>query len=194
MERDGRGDAHRRRSVPLSLVPVTHAQANDYVQMIHRHNGRLPTSIIHVGVADEAGMVRGVAVAGLPKARLLCDGYTIEVSRVCTDGAYNACSMLYAACIKAARALGYRRIVTYTIDAEAGTSLKASGWKIARASRGGTWKRPNQTARRGQIDAHDLGAKWRWEITFSGESPALQWPLAVENPQMPLFGIGEHVA
>ena len=73
----------------------------------------------------------GVAIAGQPVARKLDDGLTIEIRRVCTDGTRNACSILYAACAKAARAMGYKRIVTYTLISEPGTSLLAAGFKSA---------------------------------------------------------------
>lgn len=70
-------------------------------------------------------------MAGRPVARGLDDGHTIEVVRLATDGTPNACSMLYGACWRAARALGYVRGVTYTQTDESGASLRASGWTLA---------------------------------------------------------------
>lgn len=85
--------------------------------------------IFQVGVEVDGELV-GVAVGALPSARALMDGYTLEVTRVATNGYPNACSMLYAASANAARALGYRRCVTYTLESEKGTALKAAGWKV----------------------------------------------------------------
>src|SRR6185437_14364544 len=82
-----------------------------------------------LAVADETATIRGVAIVAQPVARLLADGWTAEVTRVATDGCPNACSALYGACWRAARAMGYRRLVTYTLASEPGTSLIAGGWK-----------------------------------------------------------------
>jgi len=82
---------------------------------------------------------------------------------VATDGTPNACSMLYAACWRAAKALGYRRLVTYTQDGETGASLRAAGWHViaARPPRPG-WDRPSRPR-------HDLGTahmpRTLWEAT-----------------------------
>ena len=55
---------------------------------------------------------------GRPVSRYLDDGLTLEVNRLCTTGAENACSMLYGAAARAARAMGYQKIITYTLDTE----------------------------------------------------------------------------
>ena len=60
----------------------------------------------------------GVAICGRPVARRLDDGYTLEVNRLCTDGTPNACSILYAAAYRAARAMGYNKVITYILDTE----------------------------------------------------------------------------
>jgi len=51
----------------------------------------------------------------------------VEVTRVATDGTPNACSLLYAAAWQAAKALGYRTLLTYTQKGESGASLRAAG-------------------------------------------------------------------
>lgn len=114
--------------VVLSLKPIGTTAARAFVGTHHRHN--LPPKMVMwaVSVVDEADIVRGVAMVGRPVARMLDDGFTAEVVRCCTDGAENACSILYGACARAARALGYKRLFTYTLESELGTSLKASGW------------------------------------------------------------------
>ena len=112
-----------------------------------------------VAVADEAGTVRGVAMVGRPVARHLDDGWTMEINRVATDGARNACSMLYAAAWRAARALGYRRVITYTLPEEGGASLRGAGWRLIGEAGGGSWSR----RRRPRVDLAPTQTKLRWE-------------------------------
>lgn len=112
----------------LRLVPVSFQQANEFVAAWHRHNDPMPGAKFSMGVADEGGVLRGVAMVGRPVARSYDDGDTLEVCRVATDGTRNASSMLYGACQRAAFALGYRRLITYTLATESGSSLRASGW------------------------------------------------------------------
>lgn len=133
------------RYVGLHLVPVTLAQANEHVAAWHRHNRPLPGAKFCVGAADSDGVLRAVAIAGRPVARVFDDGMTIEVCRVASDGTANACSMLYGACKRAAFALGYRRVVTYTQAQESGSSLRAAGYRViaSRPPRPG-WSAPSR--------------------------------------------------
>lgn len=62
-----------------------------------------------------------------------------EVNRLCTDGTRNACSMLYGACIRVARAMGYKRVITYTLQSEDGASLKASNFVYDCIAGGKQW-------------------------------------------------------
>lgn len=111
----------------LEIRPITLRDANRYVREYHRHN--MPTNGHKFSVACYDGdRLCGVAIAGQPVARNLDDGLTIEIRRVCTDGTFNACTMLYGACCRCAKAMGYKRVVTYTLQSEPGTSLKASGF------------------------------------------------------------------
>jgi hypothetical protein len=114
----------------LELIPVTFRQANAFVAELHRHHKPVRGWVFGVGVVDETGSLRGVAMAGRPVARALQDGRTLEVNRTCTDGCENANSMLYGAIWRAARALGYQRAFTYTEEGETGASLKAAGWVL----------------------------------------------------------------
>lgn len=141
----------------LRVVPVTLREARAYVTANHRHHRAPQGGLFALAVADDA--VRGVAIVGRPVARALADDYTAEVTRLCTDGARNACSMLYAAAWRAARALGYLRLVTYTLDTEGGASLRAAGWRLVGAVGGGSWDRPS----RPRVDTHPLQGKLRWE-------------------------------
>jgi len=144
----------------MRLVPVSFAQAAAFITDWHRHHRPPQGHKFSLGVADGEVLV-GVAVVGRPVARLLDDGQTLEVTRVAVaDGARNACSLLYAGAWRAAKALGYRRLVTYTQDGESGTSLRAAGWRIV-AARPPTpgWSRPSRPRPNHGVDGI---ARARW--------------------------------
>lgn len=144
----------------LSLAPVSLKTANAYIAEHHRHNRPVVAGVCVVGV-QEGDRLCGVAVIGRPVARMLDDGHTAEVRRVCTDGTYNACSMLLRAAWRAVKALGYRKLITYTLPEEGGASLKAAGFKLVKTDAGGgRWTRPGRPA----ADTHPLGKKYRWEL------------------------------
>lgn len=145
----------------LKIYPATLAEANAFVRQHHRHHQPVPGHKFSLSVVDEFGAVRGVAIVGRPVGRMLDDGLTLEVLRVATDGTANACSALYGACRRAAFALGYQRIGTYTLAAEPGTSLLAASWKNLGLAGGGTWDRPNTG--RPRVDKHPTQQKIRWE-------------------------------
>ena len=114
----------------LHLVPVRSREAAAFVDLWHRHHRRPPGQIFAVGAADQHGTLRAVAIIGRPVARHLDDGTTLEVTRTCSDGAFNANSLLLGASWRAAKALGYRRLITYTQSGESGSSLRGAGWKV----------------------------------------------------------------
>lgn len=143
----------------LAVTPIDFAEANAFVAEHHRHHKPLPGCKFSIAVSDNDGKVRGVAMVGRPIARMLDDGWTLEVNRVATDGARNACSMLYGAAWRAARALGYRKLITYTLPEEGGASLRAAGWKCLGEAGGGKWSRPSRPS----VDTHPLQAKLKWE-------------------------------
>jgi hypothetical protein len=144
-------------SSKLRLVPVTLAEANDYVRRLHRHHEPTHGHRWSMGVSDN-GHLCGVAICERAKARLespmMC-----EVTRVCTDGTKNACSMLYAACARAAEAMGYDTIKTFILKSEPGTSLKASGWLEDGEVEAQNWSRPS---RQRAITGHSKEAKVRY--------------------------------
>lgn len=114
----------------LELQPITLEEARAFVNMHHRHNIAPVGHKFSIGL-NNGEKVIGVAIVGRPIARHNDDGLTLEVLRVCVlDGYKNACSKLYAAAWRAAKAMGYKRLITYTLISEPGTSLKAAGWKI----------------------------------------------------------------
>jgi hypothetical protein len=145
----------------LSITPMNLDEANAFVAEHHRHHRPVVGAKFAVAVSDGAGQVRGVAIVGRPVARLLDDGWTLEVNRVCTDGARNACSMLYGAAWRAAKALGFRRLITYTLPEEGGASLRATGWRLLGERGGGNWNVPT----RPRIDTAAVlrGQKLLWE-------------------------------
>lgn len=130
------------------------------VEAMHRHHKPVPGHKFSLGVADENGIV-GVAIIGRPVARGNDDGLTLEVNRCCTNGTRNACSMLYGAAWRAAKAMGYRRLITYTLPAEGGASLRAAGWKLLGERGGGNWNTPSRP--RIDTDALLRGQKLLWE-------------------------------
>jgi hypothetical protein len=129
----------------LHLVPVSWDDAARFVAMWHRHHGPPPGGKFWAGAADDMGVLRGVHITGRPVARSFDDGRTLEVTRLATDGTRNAGSLLYAAAWRAAKALGYTRLVTYTQEGESGASLKAAGYQVVaqRAPRAG-WTCPSR--------------------------------------------------
>lgn len=142
----------------LVLMPITLREAAAFIEEHHRHHEPPRGCVFCVGVADGDRVV-GVAVIGRPVSRMLQDGWTAEVTRVATDGTRNACSALYGAAWRAARALGYRKLVTYTLPEEGGASLRGAGWKVIGEAGGGSWSR----ATRPRVDTHPTQAKLRWE-------------------------------
>lgn len=148
----------------LEVTPINLEQANAFVSLHHRHHKPVPGAKFALAVADEAKTVRGVAIVGRPVARHLDDGWTLEVNRCCTDGARNACSMLYGAAWKAAKALGFRRIVTYTLPEEGGASLRATGWRPTFGVGGTPWN--NNTRQRAENAHSDNKVKTRWEAAL----------------------------
>lgn len=132
----------------LEVVPVTFREACAFVAAHHRHHKPPRGCRFCLGVADGDGVLRGVAMVGRPVARHFDDGLTVEVNRTCTDGARNANSMLYGAAWRAARALGYHRLITYTQAGETGASLRAAGWRVVaeRPARAG-WAESSVTLR-----------------------------------------------
>lgn len=136
----------------LELRPCDFQTARDFVKLNHRHN-KPPAGHKFSVACYDSDRLCGVCMVGRPVSRFLDDGLTLEVNRCCTDGTRNACTMLYGAATRAAKALGYKRLVTYTLQSEPGTSLRASNWKFCG---GGTEERIG-TAR----DTRSLN-RWRF--------------------------------
>lgn len=142
----------------LRLQPVTFAEACEFIAQYHRHH--IPPQGWKFGIAVNDGeKVVGVITIGRPVARMLDDGLTLEVTRCCTDGTKHAASMLYGAAWRAVKAMGYKRLITYTLVEETGTSLTAAGWKVLYQTSGGSWSCESRL----RIDKHPTGQKTLWE-------------------------------
>ena len=141
----------------LNLQPITFAEAKGFIAEKHRHH--IPSVGWKFGIAvNDGDKVVGVITVGRPVSRMFDDGFTLEVNRCCTDGTRNACSILYGAAWRAAKALGYKRIVTYTLPSESGSSLRGAGYKILHQTKGGSWN----CAARPRIDKFPTQEKLCW--------------------------------
>lgn len=143
----------------LTVVPITFREASEFVKEHHRHHRPPQGHKFSIAVSDEQGDIRGVAMVGRPVARMSDDGVTAEVIRVATDGCPNACSALYGAAWRAARGMGYRRLITYTLPEESGSSLRGAGWRLIGEAGGGSWNRKD----RPREDKHPTQMKLKWE-------------------------------
>ena len=144
----------------LTHIPLTLAEANRFIAQHHRHHKPVVGHKFSIGAVKSDQLV-GVAIVGRPVSRIRDDGMTLEVTRLTTDGTRNACSFLYGAAARAAFALGYRRIGTYTLPNEGGASLRASGWKLIGERGGGSWSCPS----RPRTDRHPTEPKLLWELS-----------------------------
>ncbi|WP_433221608.1 XF1762 family protein [Microtetraspora malaysiensis] len=156
----------------MTPIPVTLQTARAFVAWTKRHLPPLQRATFAIGVATEDGTLVGVAIAGRPVARSFDDGFTVEVTRLSTDGTANACSALLGVAWRAARAMGNRRLITYTLASEPGTSLRAAGLRrvAERPARSG-WNTPSRPR---ATHGADGIARVLWEIIapFPGDGGA----------------------
>lgn len=145
----------------LSIVPCELSEANYFVEQYHRHHSPVVGHKFSLACYDGQKIV-GVCIVGRPVSRHKDNSMTLEVTRLATDGTKNACSILYGGARRAAFALGYKRLITYTLPEEGGASLRASGWKLLGTAGGGTWNRKS----RPRIDKHPTQKKFLWESSL----------------------------
>lgn len=150
----------------LILIPITIKEANLFVANFHRHNKPTGGGKFAVG-AELDGLLVAVAIVGRPIARMLNDNYTAEVLRTCTSLAApkNANSFLYGACWRACRAMGYRKLITYTLATESGSSLRGAGWKVVGKVAPSAAKNWGSSARKREWQPIFGQAKLRWEVS-----------------------------
>lgn len=128
----------------LKIVLISLKEANAFVEQYHRHHKSVVGHKFSIGCSDGEKIV-GVAIVGRPVSRYLDDGHTLEVLRLCTNGDKNVCSFLYSRAARIAKEMGYYRIITYILESESGTSLKASGWICEAVGVGGSdWNVPSR--------------------------------------------------
>ena len=148
----------------LELMPMTLREANHFVEQFHRHNGRTSRDggKFAIGATCQGELV-AVAIVGRPLARMLDDSVTAEVLRVCTrsEAPRNSNSFLYAACWRAWRAMGGKKLVTYTLASESGDSLRGAGWKVIAECSQGSWSREYRERRWQPVYGQQ---KFRWEV------------------------------
>lgn len=120
------------------IIPITLKQANEYVATYHRHHKPVRGCKFCIGLQNDTELV-GVAICGRPVSRYYDDGFVLEINRLCTNGYKNACSQLYGACIRIAREMGYKKVITYILESENGASLKASNFVCEGMAGGKMW-------------------------------------------------------
>lgn len=144
----------------LRIVPLHLRAANTLVARLHRHHKPAQGNKFSIGVINDRGILVGAAICGRPVARNSNQYTTLEVTRLVTDGTPNACSILYAACARIAREMGYYEIQTYILASETGHSLKVSGWELDSAlTGGGQWVHTDGKPRR---EDQPICPKQRW--------------------------------
>ncbi|CRY35159.1 XF1762 family protein [Burkholderia pseudomallei] len=142
----------------IELRPISREDAFAFIREHHRHHGVPVGGLWWQATHDDAGQLVGVAITGRPVARALDDGLTAEVTRLCTNGTPNVCSMLYAAARRVAIDKGFRRGLTYILKSEDGASLRAAGWTFLWDVRGRSWDCPS----RPREDKHPTEDKQAW--------------------------------
>ena len=171
----------------LFVIPIELVDANNIVSAWHRHHVKCQGHRFSLGVVDEEGKIHGACIVGRPVARLAGHpSKVLEVTRLVTDGTFNACSMLYSAAARAGKEMGFERIQTYILaEKETGTSLKASGWVCEGLSGGGQWKHTDGKERRTD---QPTSKKLRWVKTLNKEKPLLSFvPKTIDQKTIDLF-------
>jgi hypothetical protein len=161
----------------LDITDISLGLAKDFVREHHRHCPPPVGWRFGAGIKNGSELI-GVVMVGRPVARMLDASKIVEVNRLCVRNdvapalVWNACSMLYAWAAREARKRGFQKIITYTLEDEAGTSLRAAGWQIEHTTRGGSWNTPS----RARVDKTVTSVKNRWSPAIgqraSGNAPA----------------------
>jgi len=142
----------------MILSPITLTEANTFVGQLHRNHAPVIGHKYSIAASVDDDVI-GVVIVGRPISRHLDNGWTLEVTRCCTDGTKNVCSFLYGAAWRAAKSLGYKRLITYTLQSESGASLRGAGWTLIGEAGGGNWNCKS----RPRIDSQHPQRKLRWE-------------------------------
>lgn len=133
------------------VIPLSLKEANEFIAQHHRHHKPPQGMKFAVGAEgpSESGFaLLGVAICSRPVCRNVPHRDVIEVSRLCTFGTENVCSFLYGACARIAKEMGYKKIQTYLLETELGTSVKAANFKFEGMTQGGQWSGKDKKPRR----------------------------------------------
>lgn len=146
----------------LEVVPITIAEACEFIGQFHRHNKPPVSGRFAIGASDGDRLV-GVAIVGRTTARMLHNPWTAEVTRVCVlpDAPRNACSFLYGRCWRCWQMMGGKRMVTYNTEGETGASLRGAGFKMLGETKAQPWSREGRKREWQPIYGQK---KFRWEI------------------------------
>ena len=147
----------------LSLMPITIKSANEFVAKHHRHNKPTQGGKFALGAVYNNELI-GVAIVGRPVARMMDDGFTAEVTRLCVsdEAPKNTCSFLYGRCWRVWQQMGGTRMLTYTLQSEPGSSLLGAGWKIVgKLKPRSGWSSSSRTREYQEVYGQ---AKLRWEV------------------------------
>ncbi|WP_240456743.1 XF1762 family protein [Virgibacillus halodenitrificans] len=142
----------------LETRPISFRKASEFVKDFHRHHIPPQGNKFSIALYDGETVI-GVIISGRPVSRYKDDGLTLEVTRCCVKHPYkNGISILYSAVCRVAEAMGYKRVITYTLAEEPGVSMRASNFQLEKVSEGGSW---NSRSRK-RIDKHPTGKKCLW--------------------------------
>lgn len=127
----------------LRIAPCTVKAASRFVREWHRHLPEIQGGLFAAACETASGEVVAVGIAGNPPRAWQGTGRLV-ISRVAASAGGNACGMLYGALSRAADALGYREVWTYTLPHESGKTLKGSGFFDTGLTGGGEWDCPSR--------------------------------------------------
>ena len=143
------------------FVSIELKNANRFIAQFHRHNKPVIRAKFQIGLMESEELI-GIGIVGRPIARMLSNGKTVEILRTCIKEGYpNACSMIYARLKRISQLLGYEKVITYTLQKESQSSLKALGASIVAEVKPQDWNRKN---RRRSSQPVYKESKYRWEI------------------------------
>ncbi len=129
----------------MIAIPIELKDAQAYINKYHRHHQAAHRDKFRIAASNDGKDIIGVIQIGRPVSRYLDNGHTLEVLRLCTTGDKNVCSFLYSRAARIAKEMGYSKIITYILESELGTSLKASGWTCEADGIGGSdWNVPSR--------------------------------------------------
>lgn len=161
----------------LEVRPISLKAANRFVEVNHRHHKKVAGCKFSI-CACKGDVIVGVAICGRPVSRHMDDGTVIEINRLCTDGTRNACSLLYGACCRIAKEMGYRKIITYILASENGASLKASNFICEGEAGGEIW-----TGERARDNGVPRELKTRWVRVLNPDAKAAPEIVKEENEE-----------